>query len=94
MDRTIRGLVRQAINECDCPRRQKFAVKLLLAVNPRAREEIQQECISYINEVAAAGIPAGSFDAGIDPENFEKWLQILIEYLPQLIEIIMKLFAS
>lgn len=53
------------------------------------------DCCSILGPAFVAALESGSIDTKfeLDLDQLERLLQIIIEYLPQILEIIMKLFA-
>jgi len=95
--RTFRNLVRRAINDCNCSRHDKIKLRFAMAMNRDLRKEVEHEAYNHLVEEGAIDdnvVFGFSEFSEIDLDKFEKFLQILIKYLPQLIEIFIGLFSS
>jgi hypothetical protein len=66
-----------------------------MRLNPDVREMVEQECCEYLQEEKALdGFLTQGVQTAIDIDQWERILQLLIEYLPQLISIFVNLFSS
>lgn len=76
----------------DLSHREKLRLRLLIAVSPRARTAISEACAQQVAEATANQITINDTEAAVnwDPDKLERLFQILIEYLPQLISIVMQ----
>jgi len=94
MRRTLRKAVVDGLRKCDCPRRQKTAFRMAYFLNRNFREMVDADVEDYLVEEGAIDprVTSGPFSE-FDPEKWEKILQLLIKYLPQLIEIFVNLFS-
>lgn len=91
-DNSFRGVVKEAIRQADnITGVQKLRLRVGMALKPEMREAIEDHLLEHVNTVE--GVSVLSVDAKIDPDKLERILQILIQYLPQLIEIISDLFG-
>lgn len=89
---TFRDVVKQAIRQSDdLTRIEKLKLRLTMAISPAAREAVED---FLIEAAAEEGVQVADADAQIDLDQLERLLQILIEYLPAIIEIISELFGS
>lgn len=88
---TFREAVQEAIQSSDLNRVQKLRLRLAMAMRPAVKDAVEEHLLDVANE---GGVSIASVDSQIDLDQFERLLQILIEYLPQLIEIFVGLFGS
>lgn len=88
---TFRDAVKQAIQQSDLRPVEKLRLRFAMAIKPDARYAIEQ---FLLDKVAEEGMSIAGADAKIDLGKLEELLQILIKYLPQLIEIISGLFGQ
>lgn len=86
---TVKDAIRQADN---ISKLDKLKLRVLMAVKPGVKEAVEEYMLEKVNE--SGEIKIASVDAKIDLDQFERLLQILIEYLPALIEIFVGLFGS
>lgn len=71
-------------------RRQRFTLGVLRRAMPR---RFRRWAAAVADELEPPAI-AGDDRSGIDPDVFERLLQLLIEYLPKLLEILLPLFSK
>lgn len=92
--RSLRVLLRQAVRQSDLTAWQKLRLGLVLIFEPEASALIEDWLIQ--GPIAEAGIAIDT--SGVEPmfdlDKLERLLQILIEYLPQLIAIFEKFFPT
>lgn len=92
---TFREAIIEAVKRSpDLSWRQKLRLRLVLALRPAAREAVEEDALRHVN---SQGMAIASAEALIDLDKLERLLQILIEYLPEiiaLIELIIGLFGS
>lgn len=89
--RTFSDACKAAINEGwpkDQPVRLKWRLLVAMAINSEVRDLVEAR---FSEGAAAASFTLGDPSAQFDLDDFERLLQILIEYLPQIIEIFMGL---
>ena len=88
----FKSALAQAISQWDHEAKDKLRLRLAIAMRPEIRDAIE----AFIAEVAAEEDPVAFADvrAGIDLDQLEKFLQLLIKYLPAILEIILPLFLG
>lgn len=98
---SVNQLLEAAVDKL--PPLRKRVTKLRMR-NPRYREQVANEVAMHLAEsdrVASLGVKIPINDAqfgmdskiGIDPGKLEELLKIIVTYLPQILDIIMRLFA-
>ena len=92
--RSLRAALRQAVRQSNLTPIQKLVFGMALIFTPGATEFIEDYLIA--GPLAEAGISVDSSGAEpmFDLDQLERLLQILIEYLPQLIAIFEKFFPA
>lgn len=93
MKRSLRAAIRQAVRKANMPPRQKLVFNLALIFTPGASEAIEDYLIDGPLAEAGIAVDRSGPEPMIDLDKFEQLLQILIEYLPQLIAIFERLFT-
>lgn len=88
---TFRQAVNQAIRQSDLPATQKLQLRIVMALRPEAREAVEEFLLDKANE---SGMSIASADAQIDLDNLERLIKLIVEYLPQIIDIILKLIGT
>lgn len=85
-------VVKQAIREADTiTRGQKLRLRVAMAIFPEVRTAVEDHLLEVVNE---QGVSIASVDALINLDDLERLLQLLIEYLPQIIELLLMLFGD
>ena len=90
--RTARkAALKQLRDDGEINRRQYLLFRTALAVFPGFRDMVDEELLDV---AAEQGLDISGPEVRLDLDQFERLLQILIEYLPQLIDIFLKLFGE
>lgn len=95
---TFADAFKQAVVNWDAPDatpENKLRLRLAVALNVDAREAIND----FLTDVDNAAEGGGQFAAlvtpsGVDLDNLQKLLELIIQYLPQILAIILPLFAQ
>lgn len=94
---SFRQTLRKAIRKSNLKAKQKLTLRLSMVFNPEIREAVEEHLIAVAAD-AGITVTANVEDPTVDPtfdlDQLERLLQILIEYLPQLIAIFEKFFLS
>ena len=84
--------IRESLRECDCSWRDKALVRGAMLTR-NGREAIRESAIDFL-ESKGAQLPVGAdLDIELDPDKFREWLELLKEWLPEIIDMIKMLIA-
>lgn len=89
MRRTLENALDKAIESFDMDAKDRLCFRLRLAFFPEAHRAV----LAFLKEKAveeAGPLAAANFDfPAIDIDEFEKWIALIIKYLPMIIAIFM-----
>jgi hypothetical protein len=92
--RSLRAAIRQAVRQSNLAPRQKLAFGLALIFTPGATEAIEDYLIQGPLAEAGIAVDVSGSEPMIDFDKLEKLFQLLLEYIPQFIELFERFFPA
>lgn len=85
---SVRQAIAQGIKQSDLRSIEKLRIRMALAFSSDARLAVEQFVVDVAAEEAELAV-----SEGIDIDQLEKIIQLIIKYLPQIFEILIPLFS-